>query len=124
MAQWRCLLFSDDSKFCLRKVHGRLRVWRRQHERIAESCVQRVIAYGGGSIMVWAGIRLGSHTQMVPLVGHLNNQRYINEILRPHVLPSAQQVGNVFIFQDDNARPHCARTVDTYLLQSRFIRLD
>ena len=34
--QWRTVTFSDESRFCLRHIDGRLRVWRRNGERHAE----------------------------------------------------------------------------------------
>ncbi|GFV03940.1 transposable element Tcb1 transposase [Trichonephila clavipes] len=35
-----------------------------------------------------------------------------DEILRPHVIPYAGAIGDYFVFQDDNARPHRARLVE------------
>ena len=59
-------MFSDESRFCLRKNDGRVRVWRRQGERFAECCIDRVTAYGGGSVMVWAGISIAGKTPGSP----------------------------------------------------------
>ena len=52
--QWSRVLFSDESRFCLRKVDGRIRVWRRNGERHLEPTVQSTMAYNGGSVMIWA----------------------------------------------------------------------
>ena len=38
--QWRTVTFSDESRFCLRYIDGRLRVWRRNGERHTEVNVQ------------------------------------------------------------------------------------
>ena len=35
--QWRTVTFSDESRFCLRHIDGRLRVWRRNGERHGET---------------------------------------------------------------------------------------
>ncbi len=52
---------------------------------------------------------------MVHIQGNLNSPRYIAEVLQPHVVPHANQVGHNFILQDDNARPHRANIVDHFL---------
>ena len=112
---WGRVLFSDESRFCLRSIDGRLRVWRRRGERYTDVCVQPAVAFGGGSVMIWGGISDRTKTNTVHIQGNLNSPRYIAEVLQPHVVPHANQIGNGFIFQDDNARPHRARIVDQFL---------
>lgn len=123
--RWRTVLFSDESRFCLRHIDGRQRVWRRRGERHAEVNVQPRHAYNGGSIMVWAGVTADRRTGLVVIPGILNGQRYIDEVLRPHVLPFLRQMGlNNATFQDDNARPHRARIVDRFLQDNNVRRLE
>ena len=62
-------------------------------------------AYVGGSVMVWGGISLNGRTELVIIDGNLTSQRYVDEILIPHVIPYLGAIGNNAIFQDDNARP-------------------
>ncbi|GFT62446.1 transposable element Tcb2 transposase [Trichonephila clavipes] len=40
---------------------------------------------------------------------------YADKILRPHVIPYAGAIGDSFVFQDDNARPHRAHLVANML---------
>ncbi|GFU27506.1 transposable element Tcb2 transposase [Trichonephila clavipes] len=47
--------------------------------------------------------------------GTLTGRRYADEILRLHVIPYAGAIGDSFVFQDDNARPHRARLVENML---------
>ena len=123
--QWRTVMFSDESRFCLRHVDGRLRVWRRRGERHAEATVQPRHAYNGGSVMVWAGVTADGRTDLVVIPGILNGQRYIDEVLHPHVLPFLRQMGiNNATFQDDNARPHRARIVNGFLQQNNVRRME
>ena len=124
LQQWSRVLFSDEFRFCLRKVDGRIRVWRCNWERHLEPTVQPTTAYSGGSVMIWAGISLNGRTAIVVVPGNLNGLRYIDEILRPHVLPYLHQTGQNAIFQDDNARPYCARIVDNLLQLNGVQRLE
>ncbi|GFT86689.1 l-Fucosyltransferase [Trichonephila clavipes] len=39
---------------------------------------------------------------------HYDSQRYVHDILQPHVLPLIRRLPRA-IFQQDNARPHTAR---------------
>ena len=75
---------------------------------IMNNCVQQKTKYGGGSIMVWARMSVTGRTQLVRINGNLNDQWHINEILTSHVQPFAQQVGQNFIIQQDNARAETA----------------
>ena len=48
--------------------------------------------------MIWAGISLNGRTALVVVPGNLNGRRYIDEILRPHVVPYLRQMGQNAIF--------------------------
>ncbi|GBL88143.1 hypothetical protein AVEN_155318-1 [Araneus ventricosus] len=66
--------------------------------------------------MVWAGISLGSHTDLQMFQeGTLTGVRYRDEILDPYVRPYAGAIGNDFILMDDNARSHRAVVVEDNL---------
>ena len=54
------VLFSDESQFCLRKVNGRIRVWRRNGERRLEPTVQPTTTNNGGSVF-FCGLLLPFH---------------------------------------------------------------
>ena len=82
--QWRRVMFSDESRFYLRRVDGRKRVWRRCKERHVPATVIPRVAYQGG-VMVWAGISATAKTDLVFIDGNLNGQRYIDEVLTPSV---------------------------------------
>ena len=61
----------------------------------------------------WAAISATAKTDLIFNDGNLNGQRYIDEVLAPHVLLLLRQMPVAHpIFQDDNARPHRARIVD------------
>ena len=53
--QWRQILFSGESRFCLERHNGRTLVNRR-NERFASACVLARDQFGDRSVTVWAGI--------------------------------------------------------------------
>lgn len=107
MRNWNNVFFSDESRFCLYGNDRRPRAWRRTGQRYEQRFIRPIAAYGGGSVMVWAAISRDSRTPLVIVRDTLNARRYIDRILRPHVLPLTRNRRR-FIFMQDNARPHTA----------------
>ena len=123
LAEWRQMLFTDETRIALHPDSRRKRVWRRKGSRARLQHVQEVRAFRGGSVMFWAGIMLGRRTPLVPLDGILTGQRYILEVLQPIVRPFRAEFGDQFILLDDNARPHRAEVVQNFLQQSDIARM-
>ncbi|KAJ4429228.1 hypothetical protein ANN_26231 [Periplaneta americana] len=114
--QWSCVLFTDESRFNLCSPDGRERVWRRRGERFSQCCISENVPYGGGGVMVWAGVCTDARTELVFVEnGRLTADRYINECLADHIVPFGQFVGDNFVLMHDNARPHIAHAVGDYL---------
>jgi transposase len=114
--EWGRILFTDESKFCLRSPDGRQRVWRSTGQRVAQCNFVPGISFGSGSIMVWGGISMEARTELVVVNGGaMTANRYIRDILEPHVVPFAPFIGNDSILIHDNARPHIAQIVNEYL---------
>ena len=114
---WNRVVFSDESRFTLSFADGRLRVYRRRHERFADSCVLERDRFGSGSAMVWGAISSGFRSDLIIVNGTLTARRYIDEILAPVLVPLLRrQVGNQQLtFQQDNARAHSARLTQDFL---------
>lgn len=112
--RWNNVVFSDESRFNLSNADGRIRVYRRRHERYVDNCVLEHNRYGGGSVMVWGAINHRFKSQLVVCQGNLTAQRYIDQILRPVVVPMFQQRQNL-VLQQDNARPHVANVTRNFL---------
>ena len=53
-----------ESGFSLRFSDGCYCVYRRSGERLTDQCVNESDRFGGGSVMVWAGICHDGHTQL------------------------------------------------------------
>ncbi|GFU39742.1 transposable element Tcb1 transposase [Trichonephila clavipes] len=113
VAEWNEVVFTDESRICLQHHDGRIRVWRHRGERMLNSCLVHLHAGPAPGIMVWGGIGYHSRTPLVRIAGTLSSQRYISEVVEPSVLPYLQSLATA-IFQQDNARPHVACTVQKF----------
>lgn len=123
--EWANVLFTDESRYCLRSSDGRERVWRRRGERYAECTFSAKVSFQGGSVMVWGGISAETRTQLYVLQrGTLNAERYVRDILEPHVAPHRYLIGANFLLMQDNARPHVARVVQEYLNEENIQKME
>ncbi|GFW96847.1 DDE_3 domain-containing protein [Trichonephila clavipes] len=64
--------------------------------------------------MVWGAIAYDSRSTLIVMRGTLMGQRYVDDILRPHVEPFLNDLPGA-IFQQDNARPHTTRVAQDFL---------
>ncbi|CAH1996987.1 unnamed protein product [Acanthoscelides obtectus] len=112
--EWNSIVFSDESRFCLGMHDGRARVRRRRRERRnPQFFVERHVHHTVG-VMVWGAIAYGSRSPLIFIRGNMNTQRYIHEVLEPHLLPYLDTLADP-TFQQDNARPHVTRvTIDFF----------
>ncbi|GFS54441.1 transposable element Tcb2 transposase [Trichonephila clavipes] len=75
--------------------------------------------------MVWGGINIGGPTDLhIIRNGTLTGRRYADEILRTHVIHYDGAIGDSFVFQDDNARPHRAHLVENMLEAETIQRME
>ncbi|KFM65636.1 hypothetical protein X975_01003, partial [Stegodyphus mimosarum] len=63
------------------------------------------------------------HNLHVFPTGTMNTQVYRDDILDAYVCPYAGAVGDAFLVQDNNSRPHGAPIVDDYLQQEIIMRM-
>ncbi|GFV22238.1 transposable element Tcb2 transposase [Trichonephila clavipes] len=119
---WSQVLFTDESLFSLECDTRRVLVWRDRGTRNNPAFVRERSQYRRAGWMVWGGISIGGRTDLhIIRNGTLTGRRYADEILRPHVIPYAGAIGDSFVFQNDNARPHRARLVE-YMLEAETIQ--
>ncbi|GFX88002.1 DDE_3 domain-containing protein [Trichonephila clavipes] len=64
--------------------------------------------------MVWGSIAYDSRSTLIVMRETLTGQRYVDDILRPHVGPFLNGLPGA-IFQQDNAHPHTARVAQDFL---------
>ncbi|CAH1996093.1 unnamed protein product [Acanthoscelides obtectus] len=99
--EWNSIVFSDESRFCLGMHDGRVRVRRRRGERRnPQFFVERHVHHTVG-VMVWGAIAYGSRSPLIFIRGNMNAQRYIHEVLEPHLLPHLDTLADPTFQQDD-----------------------
>ncbi|GFV67126.1 transposable element Tcb2 transposase [Trichonephila clavipes] len=109
---WACLLFSDETRFSLSSDCRCQLIWRESGTAYIPENIQEKYRYPTCIIMVWAGIMINGRTRLnVVANGTLTGQRYIEEVILPHVRLFRRAVGDKFVFMDDNATCHRALTV-------------
>ncbi|UYV84357.1 hypothetical protein LAZ67_X001927 [Cordylochernes scorpioides] len=109
-ADWGRIVFSDKSCFLLCPDDHRKRVWRRPGQRVDPGLTVEHHTGPQQGVMVWGAISFDSRTPLVVIPGTLTAQRYVDEILRPVLLPFlSHHLG--LTFQQDNARPHTAHFI-------------
>ncbi|GFV77536.1 transposable element Tcb2 transposase [Trichonephila clavipes] len=113
---WSQVLFTDESRFSLECDTRRVLVWGDRGTRNNPAFVRERSQYRRAGWMVWGGISIGERTDLhIIWNGTLTSRRYADEILRPHVIPYVGAIGDSFVFQDDNARPHRVPLVENML---------
>ncbi|GFU42697.1 transposable element Tcb1 transposase [Trichonephila clavipes] len=96
-----------ESRFSLSSDCRRPLIWRESGTAYRPENIQEKDRYPTCSIMVWAGIMINGRTRLhVVANGTMTGQRYIDEVLLPHVRLFRGAVGNKFVFMDDNATCH------------------
>jgi len=111
--QWNRIVWTDESRFCLRVVNGRLRVWRLAGERFRDDVVIPRVQGGGGSVMVWAAIWTGGRSQLFVVQASLTGSVY-RDLLQHFVEEYRADLPEHWILQDDNAPPHRAAVVQEF----------
>lgn len=109
-ADWHQVVFSDESRFNLWTHDGRVRVRRYAGQRCLPECIIERHSGRTPGVMVWGAISYHGRSNLLRIEGNLNSNRYVREVLQPEVVPFLQGIPGA-IFQQDNARPHVARTV-------------
>ncbi|GFX01238.1 transposable element Tcb1 transposase [Trichonephila clavipes] len=113
---WACVLFSEESRFSLSSDCRRQLNWRESGTAYRPEIIQEKDRYPTCSIMVWAGIMINGRTRLhVVANGTMTGQRYIDEVLLPHVRLFRGAVGDKFVFMDDNATCHRTLAVQNCL---------
>nr|CAH7730295.1 unnamed protein product [Callosobruchus chinensis] len=118
------VLFSDESRFGLVSDDYWERVWRERGGQNRLATAIGVTPYRGGTQMFWGGIRFNERTQLIHILGTITGAYYLLNIINAIVQPLRNEIGDKFIFMDDNARPHRTRAVQQPLENGNIARLE
>ncbi|GFV45153.1 transposable element Tcb2 transposase [Trichonephila clavipes] len=119
-ARWDQVVLSDESTFNLSNDDNRVRVGKPSGERLNPAfALQKHFTPTAAGVMVWGVIAYNTWSTLLLFFVPKTVQRYVHDILQPHVLPLMQRLPGA-IFQQVNARPptprvlqDCLRTVTT-----------
>ncbi|GFT02431.1 transposable element Tc1 transposase [Trichonephila clavipes] len=114
VTDWQKVVFSDESLFVLGTDDNRVRVW--MHPGEWYNFPRTVLRYTArtAGVMVWGAIAYDSRSTLIVIRGTLTGQRYVDDVLRPHVGPFLNGLRGA-VFQQDNARLHTARVAQDFL---------
>ncbi|UYV75101.1 SIM2 [Cordylochernes scorpioides] len=107
-ADWGRIVFSDESRFLLCPDDHRKHVWRCPGQRVDPGLTVEHHTGPQQGVMVWGAISFDSRAPLVVIPGTLTAQRYVDDILRPVLLPFLSHHPGL-TFKQDNARPQTAR---------------
>nr|CAH7739459.1 unnamed protein product [Callosobruchus chinensis] len=124
LPQWRNVLFSDESRLGLVSDDDRERVWRERGGQNRLATAIGVALYRGGTQMFWCGIRFNGKTQLIHFPGPVTGEYYLQKIFNAIVQPLRNEIGDQFIFMNDNTRPHRTRAVQKALENGNIARLE
>ncbi len=84
---WKNVAWSDESRFLLRHSDGRVRIWRKAHERMDPSCLVSMVQAGDGGVTVWGIFSWHTFGPLDPIEQCLNATAYTKSIVADHVHP-------------------------------------
>ena len=122
---WSRIVFSDESRFDLSFGDGRVRCWRTNGEAYNPETFN-FRSRSNTSVMLWGCVSIHGPGNLVVVDGNMDQWRYI-DTLEENLLPSVEAMfGDAqmpFIFQDDNAPCHRARTVNAWIDRKEIQRM-
>lgn len=80
---WKNVALSDECRFQLNQVDGRMRAWRQPRESMVSTCQQRTHRVGGGSVMVRGVCSWRDVGPLIQLQATLTGDTYVRVLSNP-----------------------------------------
>ncbi|CAF4418049.1 unnamed protein product, partial [Rotaria magnacalcarata] len=109
---WRNVIFSDESTFCVLERKNQVKIWRTDEERLHPDCIQQVNTGRGGKLGIWCGIS-GRGTTEARIFNENMNESVYCEVLSNELKRSMNKFQDKakLIFQQDLAPWHTSHIV-------------
>jgi len=123
IADWKKVLFSDESTFTVFKITGKQYVWRTPKEKYDAECIMPVVKHSQGQ-MVWGCFSWYGLGPLTAINGYVNASAYI-KILQEYAIPAIEILypNKDYFFQEDNAPCHTAKTTRKFIEEKQIRRL-
>jgi transposase len=121
-ADWRRVVWTDETKINRFNSDGRTWAWIRESEELQPRQVKQTVKHGGGSIMIWGCIMAQGTGYLCQIEGTMNKDVY-QSILTTHLENSLSWYKinkKKIIFQQDNDPKHTAKSVQQWLEDQPF----
>lgn len=105
---WKCHIFSDETKINCFGSDGMDWVWSWPGEGLSEKNVQGTVKFGGGNIMIWGCMTWDGVGFMCRIEGRMDGDLYV-QIMEDELLATLDHYGlnaQKIIFQQDNDPKH------------------
>lgn len=116
---WRCVIFSDESKFNLFGSDGVQYCRRRKGEALEERNLLFTVPHGGGSVMVWGCITEFGPGRLVRVTERMTGTKYTEILtdglfgtLDDHNIP--HDLDTFYVFQQDNDPKHTSKVAQKW----------
>jgi len=123
---WKQVLWSDETRISVMGSDGIRYVRRRSGEDCLPECLTPKIKHPL-SVMVWGCMARSGVGMLQVLDGHINADRYIEQVLKPKMVPSASIIfgeGQPFIFQQDGAPCHTAKKCTQWFARNKVVVME
>ncbi|GFW69315.1 transposable element Tcb2 transposase [Trichonephila clavipes] len=114
-AEWNQDVFSDESRFNLSSDDNHVRVCKCHGECFNPAFSLQRHTAPKVDVMVWGAIADNRRSPLVLILCTMIAQRYVHEVLQPHVLLLMQRLPGI-VFQQDNVPQECHKTVSALFL--------
>ncbi len=115
---WKNIGWSYESRFLLRHSDGRVRILRKEHERMYPSCLDLTVQAGGDGVMVCGIYSWHTLGPLAPIEHRLNATAYLS-IVADHLHPFMTTVypSSDGYFQQNNASCHKIQIISDWILE-------